>query len=148
MAGANQPQNFATRTRGYVILIVANLLLISIGAYYGNSFITIALGGVAIVNFFGTLALLTKATGCGDMNNGEIRKALTTSFLTVYLTFVAFAFVDHIRFVMEQNFSELVGAILLFYFGSSSYRDYLNAKGGKFNVTPAQPGPTPDDSQN
>lgn len=120
---------------GYMVLVIIDLALLTLGIYLGERATAVSTAGVGIVSFFGVIALVNGAAGTGALDNGEMRKAITAAFITVYLTFVGLTFVHPYPFSMQDDFSKLVGAIVLFYFGSSSFRDYLAAKAGR----PADP---------
>ena len=120
---------------GYMVLIIIDLVLLTLGLYLGERATAVSMAGVGLVSFFGVIALVNGAAGTGALDSGEMRKAITAAFITVYLTFVGLTFVHQYPFGMQEDFTKLVGAIMLFYFGSSSFRDYLAAKAGR----PADP---------
>ncbi len=91
--------------------------------------------GIGLVTFFGILLVVNYMSGTSPFNTGEIRKALTGSFITVYLTFVPLITFGSIQIPTQEpvkaiigNFTWIVGIIIIFYFGSRSVEEYIKAK--------------------
>jgi hypothetical protein len=116
---------------GYAVVILADVSMLAIGLHYGPNATAISIAGVGLVSFFGVIGLVNGSVGNGSLDNGEMRKAITAAFITVYLTVVGLTFVHPYPFGLQDDFTKLVGAIVLFYFGSSSFRDYLAAKAAR-----------------
>jgi len=79
-----------------------------------------------LANFFSESPALEK---------GEVRKAIAGSFIAVYftiislLTFTGFSLSDaETAKIVIGHFSYLIGIIVVFYFASSSVREYLKIK--------------------
>lgn len=91
--------------------------------------------GMGVVTFFGTLLIVNYMSGTAPLNSGEIRKALTVSVLTVYLTFVpliTFGSIDipaqgAVKTVVE-NFTWIVAIIIIFYFVTRAIEEYGKLK--------------------
>jgi len=91
--------------------------------------------GIGIVTFFGTLIIVNYMSGTAQFNSGEIRKALTTSVITVYLIFVPLIAFGSIQIPNDgavkaiiQNFTWIVGIIIIFYFVSRTIEEYAKIK--------------------
>ena len=87
--------------------------------------------GIGIVTFFGTLIIANYMSGTSQFNSGEIRKAVTTSVVTVYLSFIPPITFGSIQIPNDgtvkgivQNFTWIVGIIIVFYFISRSIEEY------------------------
>jgi hypothetical protein len=139
---------------GYAVVVAIDIALLAFGLQYGQDAEAAAIAGVGLISFFSVIGLVNGATGDGSLNNGEIRKAITAAFITVYLTVVSLSIVKHDPFPLQNDFTMLVGSIVMFYFGSSTYRDYLSNKTAQstantvitpINNTPPAPDTDPDD---
>ena len=93
--------------------------------------------GIGIVTFFGTLIIVNYMSGTAHLNSGEIRKALTTSVITVYLIIVPLIAFGSIQIPNDgtvkaiiQNFTWIVGIIIIFYFVSRTLEEYAKIKKG------------------
>ncbi len=87
--------------------------------------------GIGVVTFFGTLIIVNYMSGTVQFNSGEIRKALTTSIITVYLIFVPLITFGTIQIPNDvvvkpivENFTWIVGIIIIFYFVSRAIEEY------------------------
>jgi len=129
---------------GYAVVVACAIGLLFFGLHYGPNATAVAIAGVGLLSFFSVIGLVNGATGDGSLNNGEIRKAITAAFITVYLTVVGLTFIKPYPFHMQDDFTKLVGAIVLFYFGSSSFRDYLAVKAMKAADPSINTPPAPD----
>ena len=106
--------------------------------YLGTSkilHITWSVGSVGIVTFFGILMLVNYLSESPALEKGEVRKAIAGSFIAVYFTIVSlFTFTELSVSETETaktiigHFTYLIGIIVVFYFASSSVREYLRIK--------------------
>ena len=118
-----------------IILGIIDLLIIPlIITLLGISLLWIFLG-IGVVTFFGTLIIANYMSGTGQFNSGEIRKAITTSVIVVYLIFIPLITFGSIQIPNDgtvkgivQNFTWIVGIIVVFYFISRSIEEYGKAK--------------------
>ena len=91
--------------------------------------------GIGIVTFFGTLIIVNYMSGTAPLNSGEIRKALTASVITVYLSFVPLITFGSIQIPSDSavktivvNFTWIVGIIIVFYFVSRAIEEYAKIR--------------------
>jgi cation transport ATPase len=91
--------------------------------------------GIGLVTFFGILLTANYMSGTSPFNTGEIRKAITGSFIAVYFTFLpAVTFGGSIIPSGEpvktiiSNFTWIVGLIIVFYFGSRTVEEYVKSR--------------------
>ncbi len=101
--------------------------------YIGIFQVTWSVSGIGVITFFGTLMLANYLSGSADLNKGEIRKAITGSFIAVYFVLVSLLSFSELSSTdlaetIIGHFTYLVGIIVVFYFGSSTVRDYLTGK--------------------
>lgn len=91
--------------------------------------------GIGLVTFFGIILTANYMSGTSPFNTGEIRKAITGSFIAVYFTFLpAVTFGgsmipsgEPIKTIIN-NFTWIVGLIIVFYFGSRTVEEYVKNK--------------------
>ncbi len=115
---------------GVIDLIVLPLLIIALKIHLSWIFM-----GIGIVTFLGILIIANYMSGTTPLNSGEIRKALTASVITVYLTFIpliTFGTVQisnqvAVRFIVG-SFTWIVGIIIILYFVSRAVEDYAKIK--------------------
>jgi len=117
-----------------IIITVLDILFLYLGASEILP-ITCSVGSVGIVTFFGILMLANYLSGDEKLEKGEVRKSITGSFVAVYftlvslLTFTGFGPSEtETAKTIIGHFTYLVGLIVVFYFGSSSVRQYLEIK--------------------
>lgn len=88
---------------------------------------------LGIVTFFGILAIANYMSGTSPFNTGEVRKALTGSFIIVYFAFIPIATlsssvsvfgVDLIRSI-TTDFTWLLAIIIVLYFGTRAFEEYI-----------------------
>ncbi len=93
--------------------------------------------GIGIVTFFGLLLLVNYMSGTSSYNTGEIRKAVTGSFIIMYLIFVPLISFGTINIpIMGPNqaivsFTWIVGIVVIFYFVSRTIEEYAKIKHSK-----------------
>ena len=91
--------------------------------------------GIGIVTFFGILITANYMSGTSPFDTGEIRKALTGSFVVEYFTFLpivtfggaAIPSGEPIKTIIA-NFTWIMAIIIVFYFGSRSVEEYMKTK--------------------
>ncbi len=116
------------------VIVFLDVLVLHLGIskisvpYIGTFQITWSVSGIGVITFFGTLMLANYLSGSADLNKGEIRKAITASFIAVYFVLVSlFSFSEfnpsNLAETIIGHFTYLVGIIVVFYFGSSTVRD-------------------------
>ncbi len=121
-------QSSFTTARTLALLIgIADIVVLGLGGLYPQ-FLYWSLGSVAIITFLGILTLVNSASLSPEFNTGEMRKAIASSFVILYLivlaVFVSTGFgssgneqsTEVINNVMTP-LSYLMGAIAAFYFG-------------------------------
>lgn len=113
-----------------IVLCIGALLF---GAF-NKLYISCSIASVGIISFLGVLMLTNYLSNSRNLNQGEMRKALTVSFTAVYfslislLTFKDFPISEkEIAQSITGHFTYLIGIIIVFYFGSSAMREYLNS---------------------
>lgn len=94
-----------------------------------------SIGSVGVITFFGTLMLVNFLSESENVDKGEMRKAMAASFIAVY--FALLSLLTNTEFsssstelykIIIEHFTYLVGIIIIFYFGSSSVREYVSSK--------------------
>lgn len=93
--------------------------------------------GIGIVTFFGLLLLVNYMSGTTAYDTGELRKAITGSFIVTYLIFVplisfgtvTIPLIDPISAV--SSFTWIVAIVVIFYFLSRGIEEYIKAKHAK-----------------
>jgi hypothetical protein len=117
---------------GIIDLIIIPLLIIFLGISLQWIFL-----GIGIVTFFGLLLLVNYMSGTTAYDTGEIRKAVTGSFITVYLIFVPLISFGTISIPLVRpieavtSFTVIVSIVVIFYFVSRSIEEYVKIKHGK-----------------
>jgi hypothetical protein len=117
---------------GIIDLIILPLITMVLGISVEWIFI-----GIGIVTFFGILLLVNYMSGTSSYNSGEIRKAITGAFVTVYLIFVPMISIGsiHIPTLQPMNsilyFTILVGIVVVCYFVSRTLEEYVKIKNRK-----------------
>ena len=91
--------------------------------------------GLGTITFFGILLISSYLSGTSPLNTGEIRKAITGSFVIIYFAFmplVAFGSVnlpdDEPIKTIITHFTWIVGTIVIFYFISRTVEEYVKTK--------------------
>jgi hypothetical protein len=119
MGNKNQPDYQKITLFGCLIILV-NVGLLYLGWWKDAQ--ALAIAGVGITTFFGTLSLADYATMKLGYEKGEMRTALTASIIVTYLVIMA-----HITFSkvpdpelaksMTENLRTVVSVVVGFYFG-------------------------------
>ncbi|HCR48566.1 MAG TPA: hypothetical protein DIW24_02980 [Bacteroidetes bacterium] len=113
---------------GIAALVVYAYLTLN---YYS---LALAITGTGVIAFFTTLYASNRLSNSSDLDKGEYRKAITTSFILVYFLLIgAKTATDTLASSQIQmgtlldQFTYLVGMIVGFYFTSSIVRDWRQA---------------------
>lgn len=127
-----------TKWRKAVIIAGVVVFLDVLFLYLGTSkilHITWSVASVGIVSFFGILMLVNYLSESPALEKGEVRKALAGSFIVVYFTIISlFTFTEFslsdtgIAKTIIGHFTYLIGIIIVFYFASSSVREFLKTR--------------------
>lgn len=90
---------------------------------------------IGIITFFGILIIANYMSGTSPLNSGEVRKALTSSFVVTYFAFLPLVTFGSVNLPADEpiktivtNFTWIVGAIVIFYFGSRALEEYVKTK--------------------
>ena len=76
-------------------------------------------------------------SGTSPYNSGEIRKAITGSFITVYLIFVPLVSFGTVSITLLkpvqaiENFTWIVGIVVIFYFLSRAVEEFVKIKNSR-----------------
>lgn len=91
---------------------------------------------IGIITFFGILLIANYMSGTSPFDTGEVRKALTGSFVIIYFSLVPLLTFGSLILPADEsiktiitNFTWIVGAIVIFYFGSRAVEEYVKSKG-------------------
>lgn len=116
------------------IVWISAIAALLIYAYLNPSYLSLSLliAGTGILSFFGTLYSTNLLSNSSDLDRGEYRKAITTSFIVLYFILIASRFAmgpEAMNLKVEigtltEHFTYLVGMIVGFYFTSSIVRDW------------------------
>ena len=94
-----------------------------------------SVGVIGIITFSGILIGLNILTGNKNLCKGEMRKAITISFIVVYFALLSLSTINNLGIsytgmfqTMIEHFTYLVGIVIVFYFGSRSVEKYIDAK--------------------
>ena len=91
--------------------------------------------GLGTITFFGILLISSYLSGTSPLNTGEIRKAITGSFVIIYFAFIPLVAFGSVNLPADEpiktiitHFTWIVGAIVIFYFISRTVEEYVKAK--------------------
>lgn len=115
---------------GIIDLVAIPLLIIVLGIPLSWIFM-----GIGIVTFLGILIIANYMSGTTPLTSGEIRKALTASVITVYLIFIPLITFGTVHISNQiavnsivENFTWIVGIIIILYFVTRALEGYANIK--------------------
>lgn len=118
-----------------VILAMIDLILLPLLLWLLNipqQWIFIFIG---VITFFGILIISNYMSGTSPLNSGEVRKALTSSFVVTYFAFLPLVTYGSVNLPADEpvktivtNFTWIVGAIVIFYFGTRALEEYVKTK--------------------
>jgi hypothetical protein len=90
---------------------------------------------IGIITFFGILLIANYMSGTSPFDTGEVRKALTGSFVIIYFALIPLLTFGSLNLPADEsiktiitNFTWIVGAIVIFYFGSRAVEEYVKSK--------------------
>lgn len=118
-------------TLGSIAIIIADIVLLYF--FYKHDNIFLAIGSVGILTFIGVLTLADYVSVEKSVSTGEMRSAMAASITVVYLVIIAFAVSgklainSDVRGVIE-HFTWVVGAVVVFYFGSKAVLQYMDVR--------------------
>lgn len=135
-AAGLSPRGYSIRasTGGAALLIAINLATLAALTFLGYPFLAIA--AVGIITLIGVLALADYVSVEPSVSTGEMRSALSASIVAVYLVVVALAATGgplastESAVAVIQNFTWVVGAVVIFYFGSKAVLQYAQLTRG------------------
>lgn len=94
-----------------------------------------SVGSIGVITFLGILMLVNYLSGSPALDEGEMRKAITGSFVAVYFALVSlltfggfYPSGTELAKTIIGHFTTLIKIIVIFYFGSSGVREYLKFK--------------------
>ncbi|HEY0196577.1 MAG TPA: hypothetical protein VGC02_03285 [Methanobacterium sp.] len=90
---------------------------------------------IGIITFFGVLVISNYMSGTSPLNSGEIRKAVISSFIVTYFAFVPLVTFGSVNLPTDEpiktivtNFTWIVAAVVIFYFGSRAVEEFVKAR--------------------
>lgn len=117
------------------LLIIIDLVIIPLIIYLMGFPVYWLFVSMGLVTFFGMVVLVNYMSGTAPLNTGEVRKALTVSFVAVYfamMPLLAFGGVQYIPgqpvTILIQSFTAIMAIIIGFYFGTRAIEKYVKAK--------------------
>jgi len=120
-----------------VVIVFLDIFFLYLGTLE-KLHITLSVGSVGIITFFGILMLVNYLSDSLAVDKGEMRKAIAGSFIAVYfivlswITFREFSPSDtELAGTIIRHFTHLIGVIVGFYFTSSTIREYRKIKKAK-----------------
>ncbi len=117
------------------LLVILDLIIIPLVIYVMGFPIYWFFVSLGLVTFFGMVVVVNYMSGTAPLNTGEVRKALTVSFIAVYfalMPLLAFGGVQYIPgqpvTILIQSFTAIMAIIIGFYFGTRAIEKYVKAK--------------------
>lgn len=118
-----------------IVIGVLDILVLFLGTFK-PSYIAWSVASIGVITFLGILMLVNYLSVSPAFDKGEMRKAITGSFVAVYfalvslLTFTDFSPSDNTELAKTiiRHFTTLIEIIIVFYFASSGVREYLKFK--------------------
>jgi hypothetical protein len=111
-----------------LVVVPAIIILLSIPLQW----IFVSLG---LVTFLGMMLIVNYMSGTSPFNTGEIRKAITVSLITVYLSFVPLLTMGVVVFPGAQtiitNFTWLIAVVIVLYFATRPLEEYIKNMNSK-----------------
>ena len=115
------------------IIGITDIAILAVSKLYYEEISIFSVGFIGIFTFIYLLMLLNYLTGNGKICEGEMRKAITISFIVVYFGLLSLSTVEDFGIsyngmfqTMIDHFTYLVGIVVVFYFGSRSVDNYIN----------------------
>ncbi len=94
------------------------------------------LGVIVIVTILGTLMGFNRLSESPDLTKGEMRKSIAITIIILYLLVIILAITTQLALENEQeklvidNFSNVVIAVIIFYFGSRTAQTFFKLRNG------------------
>lgn len=117
------------------ILAVIDLIIVPLLVILLNIPVQWIFISIGIITFFGILLIANYMSGTSPFDTGEVRKALTGSFVIIYFALVPLLTFGSLNLPADEsiktiltNFTWIVGAIVIFYFGSRAVEEYVKSK--------------------
>jgi hypothetical protein len=117
------------------LLVILDLIIIPLLIYVMGFPIYWFFVSLGLVTFFGMVVVVNYMSGTAPLDTGEVRKALTVSFLSVYFAMIPLLAFGGVQFIpgqsvtiMIQSFSVLMAIIIGFYFGTRAVEKYVTSK--------------------
>lgn len=117
--------------RGYALLIILNITCYYL-ASAGYLNISVSIFAIGVINYFASVIIINyenqKSRNPEQMEsdafcNGEFRRAITSSFVTVYIAMIALVSAgkqsEFLNSSVMTEFTHLVELVVLFYFGAT-----------------------------
>lgn len=122
-------------------------LVVLLGKCRDPGITILALPGIGIITFLGILVLCHNRNGRAGFNKAEMRCAIAATFMVVYFTMLGVLLFSGMEpsqsaTTLINNFTYLVGVVVVFYFGSTAVVEHATAKyrrigAGLNNQTPS-----------
>lgn len=119
----------------FCIIGIIDIVILIVFKLFFKEFSIFSVGVIGIFTFFGILMFLNYLTGDKNICQGEMRKAITISFIVVYFALLSLSTINNLGIsytgmfqTMIEHFSYLVGIVVVFYFGSRSVEKYIDTK--------------------
>lgn len=117
------------------ILAVIDLIIVPLLVTLLNIPVQWIFISIGIITFFGILLIANYMSGTSPFDTGEVRKALTGAFVIIYFSLVPLLTFGSLNLPADEtiktiitNFTWIVGAIVIFYFGSRAVEEYVKSK--------------------
>ena len=119
-----------------VLIVVFDVIVLYLGtSNLLNISIIFSVCSVGVITFIGILMLVNAVSESSSFDMGEMRKAITGSFIVVYFAVMALLVFRGVETVdnelsktIIEHFTYLMGIIIVFYFGSRGVIEYLKYK--------------------
>jgi hypothetical protein len=92
----------------------------------------LAVSGIGVITFLGIL-VLSHRSGHRGFSTGEMRSAIAATFMVVYFTMLGilmffYGKLPEMAPTLIKNFTNLMGVVIAFYFGSTAVVEYATEK--------------------
>lgn len=116
------------------LLIILDLIIIPLLLYVMDLPLYWFFISLGLITFFGMVVVANYMSGTAPLNTGEVRKALTVSFIAVYFAMISLIVFGGVQYpgqlgiILIQCFTVLVALIIGFYFSTRAIEKYVKAK--------------------
>ncbi len=126
-------KNRRKASRIAVLIVLLDIIVLYLGtSTILNVSIIFSICSIGVITFIGLLMLVNSVSESRSFDKGEMRKAITGSFISVYFAVVALLMFKGVKTVDPDlsktiigHLTYLVGIIIVFYFGTSGVREFL-----------------------